>query len=376
MGPPPTSNAHTASMDYDINLSGESGVSADVNTSLTSAGGAGTDASQVGTHTTSAAGAPAAPAAGAAPMAPAPAAGAAGAGFMAAGGTGSGGGDAWGRHRRETPAALSIEPDPTVSPKSDKALDGFGRNTRRAIKQLATLDEALGTRSTGAPLALAVINSGRSVYATSDAFGFPDADTAAEVGALPAGAVPLAALLDEIPEEFLTSWVGATDPAGVMALAADKGYISPKVIFDVGRDENLPLPAGVEVVDRATLSSITPAAAASEGRRLLEDLETLDQDGLTDLSEMLTQLAKLWGMPMDADLETDEAHAAMVKRRWSSGGRPDQVQVATVWWLLLAAADALVDGTPSYASAALRMVLGFPLPSMSADAADVAGAAV
>jgi hypothetical protein len=38
------------------------------------------------------------------------------------------------------------------------------------------------------------------------------------------------------------------------------------------------------------------------------------------------------------------------------------VLVATIWWLLLAAVEALVAGDTAYASAAVREVEGYPQP--------------
>jgi hypothetical protein len=246
----------------------------------------------------------------------------------------------WGRHRR-TDAIAEVDA-PRDTAKADAALSGFGRDARRAIRQLAALDKALGTRESGSPLALAVVNAGLSVYCTADALGFPDARTAA--AQLPDGVVPLSSMVGVAHAgEFAAKWTGANDAASVLALAARDGVINPKAIYALDRDPEIPLPAGVEVVSRATVAGVTPADCSVP---LVDSLLPAAEG--TDLISRITELAGIWELPLDEDLSAEEASEYVVKHRWDDRqARP--VLVATIWWLLLAAVEALVAGDTAYA---------------------------
>lgn len=341
-GTAPTTTSISA--DYSVSA-GPDGIDGDVSTSLTSAS---PEASpDVATHTTSAAHdvathttaatAPAAavPATAGVPSAPAPAGMS---GFIA---PTSGLAET---ARPTTPAATGPDPE------ADRVLDTFGRTTRRAIRQLATAADAYGE----VPMALAVLSPGRSVLVTADFFGFPSRTT----GALPSGVIPLTAV-DGIPESFFAAWIGAADPAYVLAEAARAGYIDPQTIVAVDRDPERLLPEGVEVISRALLDRVTGLPAAAN---LLDHVVGVPES--TDLPGLITHLAAAWKLPLEADLTAAEMAEAAVHRRWLAR-RGDEVLPASVWWLILSATDALVAGDLTYARAALAAVLALPTPQVA-----------
>ena len=166
-----------------------------------------------------------------------------------------------------------------------------------------------------------------------------------------------------LPEDFRARWVGADDPAAVLLIAANQGFIPvPKAVVAVDRDKQRPALDGVDTISRQTLSRITPETSIPGA--LTSALPTLDVE---DLPEMLENISIDWSLP-ELDDTSSDLYQAVVARSWKDTTHP-QVVLATIWWLLVSAREALDSGDRSRASACIREVLTYPLPDTSTSVA-------
>ena len=257
-----------------------------------------------------------------------------------------------------TPQVSRIAVEPVVVPAADDMVHGLGRHLRKGVRVAAAIDREYARAGVdNTPLAVAVIDNATTIYATAEDFGFP----AAGMDGAPRGTKPLSAY--SLPEDFRARWVGADDPAAVLLIAANQGFIPvPKAVVAVDRDKQRPALDGVDTISRQTLSRITPETAIPGA--LTSALPTLDVE---DLPEMLENISIDWSLP-ELDDTSSDLYQAVVARSWKDTTHP-QVVLATIWWLLVSAREALDSGDRSRASACIREVLTYPLPDTSTSVA-------
>ena len=257
-----------------------------------------------------------------------------------------------------TPQVSRIAVEPVVVPAADDMVHGLGRHLRKGVRVAAAIDREYARAGVdNTPLAVAVIDNATTIYATAEDFGFP----AAGMDGAPRGTKPLSAY--SLPEDFRARWVGADDPAAVLLIAANQGFIPvPKAVVAVDRDKQRPALDGVDTISRQTLSRITPETSIPGA--LTSALPTLDVE---DLPEMLENISIDWSLP-ELDDTSSDLYQAVVARSWKDTTHP-QVVLATIWWLLVSAREALDSGDRSRASACIREVLTYPLPDTSTSVA-------
>ena len=257
-----------------------------------------------------------------------------------------------------TPQVSRIAVEPVVVPAADDMVHGLGRHLRKGVRVAAAIDREYARAGVdNTPLAVAVIDNATTIYATAEDFGFP----AAGMDGAPRGTKPLSAY--SLPEDFRARWVGADDPAAVLLIAANQGFIPvPKAVVAVDRDKQHPALDGVDTISRQTLSRITPETSIPGA--LASALPTLDVE---DLPEMLENISIDWSLP-ELDDTSSDLYQAVVARSWKDTTHP-QVVLATIWWLLVSAREALDSGDRSRASACIREVLTYPLPDTSTSVA-------
>ena len=257
-----------------------------------------------------------------------------------------------------TPHVSRIAVEPVVVPAADDMVHGLGRHLRKGVRVAAAIDREYARAGVdNTPLAVAVIDNATTIYATAEDFGFP----AAGMDGAPRGTKPLSAY--SLPEDFRARWVGADDPAAVLLIAANQGFIPvPKAVVAVDRDKQRPALDGVDTISRQTLSRITPETSIPGA--LTSALPTLDVE---DLPEMLENISIDWSLP-ELDDTSSDLYQAVVARSWKDTTHP-QVVLATIWWLLVSACEALDSGDRSRASACIREVLTYPLPDTSTSVA-------
>ena len=257
-----------------------------------------------------------------------------------------------------TPQVSRIAVEPVVVPAADDMVHGLGRHLRKGVRVAAAIDREYARAGVdNTPLAVAVIDNATTIYATAEDFGFP----AAGMDGAPRGTKPLSAY--SLPEDFRARWVGADDPAAVLLIAANQGFIPvPKAVVAVDRDKQRPALDGVDTISRQTLSRITPETSIPGA--LTSALPMLDVE---DLPEMLENISIDWSLP-ELDDTSSDLYQAVVARSWKDTTHP-QVVLATIWWLLVSAREALDSGDRSRASACIREVLTYPLPDTSTSVA-------
>lgn len=248
--------------------------------------------------------------------------------------------------------------EPVIVPAADDMVHGLGRHLRKGVRVAAAVDREYARAGVdNTPLAVAVIDNVTTIYATAEDFGFP----VAGMDGAPRGTKPLSAY--SLPEDFRARWAGADDPAAVLLIAANQGLIPvPKAVVAVDRDKQRPALDGVDTISRQTLAKITPETSIPGA--LSSVLPTLDVE---DLPEMLENISIDWSLP-ELDDTSGDLHQAVVARSWQDTTHP-QVVLATIWWLLVSAREALDSGDRSRASACIREVLMYPLPDTATEVA-------
>lgn len=241
--------------------------------------------------------------------------------------------------------------EPVIIPAAEEMLQGFDRHIRKGVRVAAALDREYAAAGVdNAPLAVAVIDNVTTIYATAEDFGFP----VAGMDSAPRGTKPLSAF--NLPEDFRSRWVGADDPAAVLLIAANQGVIPhPQAVVAVDRDKDRAPLDGVDTISRQTLTRISPETSVTGA--LSAALPTLDID---ELPHVLENIAIDWSLP-DIEDGSLSLHQAVVARSWADTPHP-QAALATIWWLLVSAREALDSGDGDRAAACVREVLMYPLP--------------
>lgn len=246
----------------------------------------------------------------------------------------AGGGDAGagGRDLGRDAVATNL---PDVGPDHDRAgADAFlvaslpdaTSHGARILARLLASHDSIGVVTAGA---VATMRDGSVVYSLSDALGMPPVDMD-----LPTGTPLLAAISGTQVEGldapgFVSEWMGADDPASVLALAAAVGFIDTPESIVTNYVPGGAVPEGVEFVHPDTLARITPAKVDEHALDHLPGAEASDMDAI------MSAMREEWLAPEPGSYTHAELTEAMIARRWSEGSQSTtQALFATVWWML------------------------------------------
>lgn len=339
-------------------------------TQLTSAGSGTLDAPT----STSAAGA------GAAPVAAAGGAGGAGAGGMMApmGAMGAMGAMNQANNQGQNPSRVGPGPATEEDFKNDRSIvdkvadgqvhAGLGENaqpgqplplsddTVRAGQVIARIQQSYDTAGLDVPnIAVAIDHEGQIIYSTSDALGMPP-----RALGFPAGTPLMVAVANCVSGDidtrlFLSHWIGNSDPALALSVAAECLMIAaPRIIVT-----NAPADGGevsLPNVEYLSQSLIERLDAAAVHEATLIDSSTVQQ---SDVMEIVRTFRDEWKVP--EGLSPSECLTAVTKRRWSDQTH-DQVIVATVWWLIVETEHAVAAGNVEHAMRLAYILLALPDP--------------
>lgn len=217
---------------------------------------------------------------------------------------------------RATPAASA-----TALPISgDKAADQVARHraepaaptaAQRGAGVVATVADCYPE---GTPIAVAVFND-YAVVTTPDVLGMPMDGTA-----LPTGVKPLA-LVDTLPDDFYSTWIGGNAVDKCLAVAAADGHIPRPDALVAYRTITPHLP-GVDYaddgdLDKDTATGFTPVSLPQASK---------------EQKDMLTEaLAARWNTPSAEEISVADIAAGCRERRWDENTN-ENVFTASMWW--------------------------------------------
>lgn len=239
-----------------------------------------------------------------------------------------------------------------VAPVEDAALSMLPPMVARGARVLARIAGEMTARRLSGPAAVAVYDDGSAVFTTADGLG-------AVVSARPMAAVPL---MDELAAkygagndaagEFISDWVGMDDPVTVMALAIEVGLLdTPEVLVTTQTtSDDRELPGDAQAISPSVLAKVPPADVSVSD-------DTLDAE---EVAEIIAPVAAGWQYP-ETGLSSAELVDQLRARRWSEQDSGTAL-IATIWWLVARAHDALEDGDLVTATRLGLMIAGLPEP--------------
>lgn len=222
----------------------------------------------------------------------------------------------------------------------------------RVVAQLLTAHEDAGCPVEN--VAVAMYADRDPIYNTSDVLGL-----SSETVALPKGTPLMAEIASNLSQQvdtakFLADWIGYSDPALVLALAAECQIIpAPDVIVTTApENDTVPL-RGVEYMSTDLARRITPVGKVEDPLGHLR----MVQEG--DVTDVVSAIRREWNDP--EQFTAAQCRKALSSRRWTEATNP-QAQVATVWWMAAEAVEALENKRVDQARRLAMLMLALPDP--------------
>ena len=247
-------------------------------------------------------------------------------------------------------AQAAAEAAEAATEATDSLLEHFDPSVADAVRVAARLFTVTGTDT---QVGVGRLADGTFVYATPDMFGMPASDDP-----VPAGAVPLAAVMPMSSPLFFADWAGAEDPAGILLLAADAGLIGElDSVVCINRDPELPPLANTEVVPPSMVASATPTPIDNDA---IATWPSIDE---SDVDELISMATEMWGLDDAEGVTAEDLRGLMAAQRWDQRpvDAPTAPLAASMSWLVAEARDAAKRGDTVYAAAA-----GFIIMNLSA----------